>query len=404
MSSGPARLSGSGRQVRQHCHGRQRGYARWMVRPPGFRTLSGWHRVCFMAGGVVGSRAREMIGQRLVLFALSAWVPLLASTHCSSSDRGAAGTGGSGGSAATGSDGQVLNMSGAAGQANQPAGGLNPLCGGYFERDCNPDGGDDMESCVGVELPQTGTGGTGGSPGSGGSGTGGSYNQGGESGMAGEGGAAGEGGDNGIPVEDGPDLDIGGDEGQPGATNVACRVQASNGDPVRACARAGLGDNGKPCTSAADCAPEFGCVGEGEAGVCRHYCCAGAERSCAAGLHCGERKLFGTEVPIPVCVRADNCNLAEPYPCPPGAGCQCGDGTACMVVRRDGTTTCVAPGPGLTGDECPCGWGHVCSQASGTCLRLCETVSDRDQCDGGVCQAAANLPGDWGVCIDTGAN
>jgi hypothetical protein len=102
-----------------------------------------------------------------------------------------------------------------------------------------------------------------------------------------------------------------------------------------------------------------------------------------------------------VCVRADNCNLSQEYPCQDEAECQCQEGTACQVVRRDGTTTCAVPGEGEAGDECPCAWGHVCSQASGTCLKLCETVVDGDQCDGGICQVASNLPDNWGVCINT---
>ena len=100
---------------------------------------------------------------------------------------------------------------------------------------------------------------------------------------------------------------------------------------------------------------------------------------------------------IPVCVAAVNCDLAEMYPCK-GKQCACTDGTACLVVRSDGTTTCAVPGSGKAGDTCPCAWGFVCSAATNQCLELCYTRSTAT-CGNGRCQSASELPDGWGVCI-----
>ncbi len=101
---------------------------------------------------------------------------------------------------------------------------------------------------------------------------------------------------------------------------------------------------------------------------------------------------------IPVCVHAENCDLSAPYPCPRGSECACKSGTACLVVRSDGTTTCAVPGTGKVGEACPCAWGHVCSAATNQCLELCYT-RDSGTCGDGKCQAASELPDGWGVCV-----
>jgi hypothetical protein len=105
-----------------------------------------------------------------------------------------------------------------------------------------------------------------------------------------------------------------------------------------------------------------------------------------------------------VCVVADQCDLAQPYPCTAALAdrnlCTCKDpATACTVVRRDGTTSCKTPGAGRSMDDCPCAWGYICSYGTGKCLKLCSTVSSDDSCAPGKCQASANLPQDFGICI-----
>jgi hypothetical protein len=372
-----------------------------------------------------------MITKRLTLALVGMCLPVAVTTHCGSSDDKDGGVQGVGGGSNTTAGGVIIPLGGAAGESGGFGPPLSELCGGFEIRDCNPDGAKDKlsdgEVCGLSDVPAAmgGSSTTAGAPSTststsgastvsvgGFGGTGIDVSAGGEAGqsqggMAGaESDAAGAGGEGpgagGIPSEEDPDVSITSDTDPLEPSGVACRVSEGADGPVRVCGLAGPGQTGGPCTSAADCAAELACVGEGEAGVCRRYCCGGAERAgCEAGNYCAPRRLFGTQISVPVCVRADSCSLAEPSPCPEGEECLCKGDTACMVVRGDGTTTCIEPGQGEAGEPCPCAWGHVCSQASGTCLKLCETVA-ADQCGGGVCQGAATLPESWGVCIDTG--
>ncbi len=170
------------------------------------------------------------------------------------------------------------------------------------------------------------------------------------------------------------------------------------------CEPVGLGRDGAPCLGPGDCAPGHGCVGEAGAAVCRAFCCAGTG-SCAAGrTYCATLPLRDLQagdagLVAPVCIPADGCSLSEPWPCKPGTPCTCGAELACMVVRADGTTSCVAPGEGRQGDACPCAWGYVCSQASGKCLQLCPLGALPSSCGDGRCQTTGQLPDGWGVCI-----
>jgi hypothetical protein len=107
---------------------------------------------------------------------------------------------------------------------------------------------------------------------------------------------------------------------------------------------------------------------------------------------------------VPVCVPAVDCSLAEPFPCPTGVNCSCPDGEACMVVRDDGTTTCVKPGSGSAGEPCPCASGHICSQATNQCVKLCQTAAMPSECGSGRCQASAELPTGFGVCVGATGN
>ena len=363
-----------------------------------------------------------MIAKRLGLIFLGVCLPLAATTHCSSSRQDLSSVSGAGGGSSTTAGDVTLPLGGGAGEGNSNGSLLDPLCGGFVGRDCNPDellDPDDQlnrESCRPEDVPQgnggssaqsgtsAGTGGVGGTAIQSNGGQAG-MSQGGMAGAQSEaGGAAGEAGANGtggIPTDAGPDVSIVSDADPLEPVGVACRVTAGEDGPVRACGLAGAGKGGAPCTSAADCAQGYACISEGDAGVCQRYCCTGAERAgCAPGDYCAPRTLVEADLKVPVCVRADNCSLSEPNPCPEGEDCRCAEGTACLVVRGDGTTTCIEPGTGAAGGACPCAWGHVCSQASHTCLKLCETVSS-DQCGDGVCQASATLPDAWGVCIAT---
>jgi hypothetical protein len=187
----------------------------------------------------------------------------------------------------------------------------------------------------------------------------------------------------------------------PGA--VACQIVGTAEQPERRCLPTGNLALAEPCTDSAECAAGLVCIAESGEGHCLPYCCSGND-ACAAGSYCAPRPALrdGHARTVPVCIPADDCSLDEGFPCA-GDSCVCRTGTACTVVRGDGTTSCEAPGRGLDGEECPCAAGYFCSPASGTCLQICglgaTTTSD---CLAGHCQMAAGFPTGWGVCV--GAN
>lgn len=180
-----------------------------------------------------------------------------------------------------------------------------------------------------------------------------------------------------------------------------CGVTSKNGTRVAECLPAGSGETGSPCVAQSDCAPGLACVSEGTTFACRAYCCQ-KDTECKAGDFCSERALKASPgqstLSVPVCVPADDCSLDEPYPCPAGKQCKCKSGTACAVVKDDGTTSCVAPGEGRTGDACPCAAGYVCSKSTDTCLKLCSTTTVGTECGSGKCLSVTGLPDGFGVC------
>ncbi|HXK17463.1 MAG TPA: hypothetical protein VNG33_06665 [Polyangiaceae bacterium] len=209
-------------------------------------------------------------------------------------------------------------------------------------------------------------------------------------GTAGEGGVAGESGAGNSPA---------------GSPHYSCQVARQNNQAIRQCVLAGTGTANAPCFSAADCAPTFACVSDGDAGRCLRYCCK-PDTDCHGGTYCAERPLLkaaldasNAEPPhVPVCVPADNCSLEEPFPCPKG-DCRCTGDTACMVVRDDGTTTCITPGTGQAGEACPCAWNHVCSSVTHQCVKICNTDPTKSDCGQQKCQASSELPPNFGVCV-----
>lgn len=231
----------------------------------------------------------------------------------------------------------------------------------------------------------------------------------GASGSSGDGGLAGSlGGSRALAGSSG----LGGESNDAGAGGVAmgvpeyaCRVVQAPRRVESECGPTGRGAIGSPCFASADCGAGLACTAEpgGTIGRCRAFCCRG-ESSCDAhpGTYCSEQTLHeggdDTGAIVPVCVTADQCDLAEP-PCDAGVGCGCPAGTACLVARADGTTACRAPGAGRADEPCPCAYGFVCSQATGTCLELCSTQDSRAVCTSGRCQASSALPEGWGACV-----
>ena len=391
-----------------------------------------------------------MTAHRALLAAVSTALLLGLAWGCSAAGRSndsSPNSGGANGISEAGNDAQTLTHDG----SSLTDGGdlvLNPLCG--KAPSCVPDQGqgalcddymppivasDDagpedaaLDASLDAAMPSTDAdvdasatseGGAGGEPGF----------------SAGAGGAAGASGASALPNASGG---ASGASGQAGASaeggaaggmplpppKFACQVQRlpnALNTVVSQCGVAGPGLVGDPCLTASDCAAGYrannrtygalGCVGDGNSGVCEPYCCKDVD-SCEKGTYCAERPLRdavtnarakGTLAPgrtllIPVCVPAENCDLSAPYPCPAGMQCACKSGTACLVVRSDGTTTCAVPGTGQVGDACPCAWGHVCSAATNQCLKLCYTRGAAS-CGDGKCQSASELPDGWGVCV-----
>lgn len=191
-------------------------------------------------------------------------------------------------------------------------------------------------------------------------------------------------------------------------SQFACQLSVTNnGSVARQCGAAGQQRAEQACTSSLDCAPGLGCVGTVRSGRCLPFCCGIGADSCAEGFYCAERPLRVEALgeadgpKVPVCDRADNCSLGEPFNCE-GRRCVCGADTACQLVRPDGTTACVrlSPKPGQVGDACPCDRGLHCSQATGTCVKICDLDErDSDTCGTGVCQTTPVLPPGWGICV-----
>jgi hypothetical protein len=292
------------------------------------------------------------------------------------------------------------------GQGGSDHDAIHPLCGPDFGS-CTPD---DAGSCLGYLPPsEAGDGGGAGGEGMGGAGSGGES-------LVSEGGAgAGAGGDSsafgGQPAAGFGGESLGGMGGAPvekppRLASYSCQVARQNNQLVRQCTRAGSGGAKAPCFGAEDCAPGLACVTEGDAARCLPYCCD-LKGSCTEGTYCAERSLrkaaadvSNSEPPrVPVCVPADGCSLEDEYPCPAGEQCRCQGNTACMVVRDDGTTTCLVPGAGKQGDACPCAWNHVCSSVTHQCVKLCRTEPGRSDCGAQKCQASAELPNGFGVCV-----
>jgi hypothetical protein len=357
--------------------------------------------------------------RRAVLAVFSTAVLLGLAWGCSASnDSGPVrnGSGGNTGIGEAGNDVQILSPE--SGEAGEGSLDLNPLCG-HAPR-CVPDQARECSSFVPPTL--TSDAGVDSSVGS----TSSPAGQSGEGGGAGQSSGGGAGGAAGASAESGAGGASAGAAGGPTepSPEFSCQVVRSTDAPesVEAqCAVVGSGGVNAPCITSSDCGWDknggaLGCIGDANAGLCEPYCCRGDD-TCAVGSYCAERPLrdaltndqgLGPDqtavarLMIPVCVPAQNCDLSAPYPCPAGTQCACASGTACIVVRADGTTTCAVPGTGKAGDSCspaaPCAWGHVCSVATNQCLKLCYTRG-AETCGTGTCQASAELPDGWGVCV-----
>lgn len=192
-------------------------------------------------------------------------------------------------------------------------------------------------------------------------------------------------------------------------TPLSCQLVSLRGSVTAGCAPSGLGVEGSVCTSATDCAPGFGCVGEQGAGQCLPYCCSGDD-VCGANRYCDLRPMRSLEFAsaeqapkVPVCVVAEQCtlDLATEGEQPDARGAEansCPENSACTLVRAN-TTACRPTGKGKEGQDCPCGAGYFCSRVSNTCLKLCNT-NEPASCGQRECQPGpSGFPDGWGLCV-----
>ena len=185
----------------------------------------------------------------------------------------------------------------------------------------------------------------------------------------------------------------GGDSG----SAQGCQLVSDGGLATPTCGPVGPGASEAACQSNADCADGLGCVGldagsePGSVGLCRPYCCGDLE-ACPTGTFCAPQALLAdTTTLVPVCRPVEPCTLLAEGVCP--------SGTACTVVRADGTTSCAAIGAGGLCDPCPCAEGFVCSLGTNECQQLCRTDL-QNVCPGGaICQGGGALPDGVGVCV-----
>ena len=174
---------------------------------------------------------------------------------------------------------------------------------------------------------------------------------------------------------------------------VSCKLVDVDGGTAAQCGASGTSGENAPCKEASDCAAELGCV-HGLTPVCLSYCC-GDPDWCPSDTYCAPAVMEDDQsISIPVCTPADNCALFIDIPCTAGQTCQ--------IVRDDGTTSCMAPGPGTDGQACPCAKGFTCSWSTGTCLTLCHTMGGTECGTKGYCEGGIEpYPDGVGVCIWT---
>jgi hypothetical protein len=182
--------------------------------------------------------------------------------------------------------------------------------------------------------------------------------------------------------------------GECGATET-CQLIPVEGTAIGACGPAGKSDDGFACKTAQDCLSGMGCAASPNGGgVCKNYCCGNPE-DCPTKTYCASQPMAEdpTSIAIPVCVPANVCPLLTDGACDPGL--------TCAIVRDDGTTSCVPPGPGQLNEACPCAAGFVCSKLFNQCKKLCHIGKDAEDCGGNAtCQAGSSgFPEGFGACF-----
>jgi hypothetical protein len=160
---------------------------------------------------------------------------------------------------------------------------------------------------------------------------------------------------------------------------------------------AGSGRDHAPCTTSANCASGFECVGS--PGQCRHYCCT---KSCEGNAEfCALLPIVDTTIRVPVCVPETPCRLLNATTCAVGQTCT-------VVDPNSGDTSCVDIGKAQLGEDCnlePCARDLACIGALGarSCYKLCHMDNSDAECPTGfVCKSNSTTFPDSsgiGICI-----
>ncbi|MFT3766349.1 MAG: hypothetical protein QM820_12685 [Minicystis sp.] len=178
--------------------------------------------------------------------------------------------------------------------------------------------------------------------------------------------------------------------GPDAGSKLTCHLVSEDDHVVATCGLSGDAAEGDPCNQATDCQAGLGCSATAVTGICRQYCCGDAEL-CPKDTHCIKAAIAEGTAEVPLCMPVTPCELLND-------AAWCDDGQICAIVRQDGTTSCVDPGDGHEGESCPCAAGYTCSNATGTCLKLCHV--NGDECGTGTCQGGtAPYPDGIGYCV-----
>lgn len=191
----------------------------------------------------------------------------------------------------------------------------------------------------------------------------------------------------------GGDPHMGGNNDDPDPSALGCQLDAPNGTTIAICGPVGTFGESDPCATAADCSSGLGCAATASGGLCRAYCCGNVEE-CPKETYCAPVPMANLPTPIPVCTPTTPCELLNDATCP--------NGQTCAIVRSHGVTSCVDPGPNQLDEPCPCAAGLFCSKVTKSCVKLCHTDGNYDECGNGAeCYGGVDdlYPPGYGICI-----
>lgn len=169
-----------------------------------------------------------------------------------------------------------------------------------------------------------------------------------------------------------------------GLQNCLGQTSCQLGTTGTVCHEAGLGIDGDPCDTAAECASGHYC--SAASGLCHRYCCGG-DLACVPGQVC----VPSGAGDIGFCA-GNECDPVTSRGCEPGAGCF-------MVTNSSGVavTTCLNAGTLTGGAPCDllndCAPGFACT-VEGVCRQFCRPSQG---CVVGVCNPLGGVE-DLGLC------